>query len=125
VDAVRAQAIDGGRRGMTVRVPLADRDEADPGPDRLEEGGRRRGPAAVMGDLEDLHRRQTSAQQHRVDRFLDVAGQQEALTSERPEEDDRHVVDGSPSVRRLARHGGSVGPQDAEGDPVEREPVAR
>jgi len=78
-----------------------------------------------MGDLEDLHRRQAPAQQHRVDRFFDVAGQQEALTSERSEEDDRHVVDGSPGVRRLAWHGGSVRPQDAESDPVEREPVAR
>jgi hypothetical protein len=110
---------------MAVRVPLADRDEPDPGPDRLEEGGRGRGPAAMMGDLQDLRRRQAPAQQHRVDRFLDVAGQHEALTSERSEEDDRHVVDGSPAVGRLARHGASVGPQDAEGDPVEGEPVAR
>jgi hypothetical protein len=110
---------------MTVRVPLADRDEPDPGPDRLEEGGRGRGPAAVMGDLQDLHGRQAPAQQHRVDRFLDVAGQQEALSSERSEEDDRDVVDGGPGVGRLARHGAPVGPQDAEGDPVEREPVAR
>jgi hypothetical protein len=40
LDAVRAQAIDRGWRGMTVRVPLADRDQPDPRPDRLEEGGR-------------------------------------------------------------------------------------
>jgi hypothetical protein len=110
---------------MTVWVPLADGDEPDPGPDRLEEGGRGRGPAAVVGDFQDLSRRQAAAQQHRIDRFLDVAGQQEALTSERSEKDDRHVVDGSPRVGRLARHGVAVGPQDAEGDPVEREPVAR
>jgi hypothetical protein len=125
LDAVRPQPIYRGGRGMAVRVPLADRDEPDPGPDRLEEGGRGRGPAAMMGDLQDLRRRQAPAQQHRVDRFLDVAGQHEALTSERSEEDDRHVVDGSPAVGRLARHGASVGPQDAEGDPVEGEPVAR
>ena len=125
LDAVRPQPIDRGRRGMTVRVPLADRDEPDPGPDRLEEGDRGRGPAAMMGDLEDLHRRQATAQQHWVDRFLDVAGKQEALTSKRAEENGRHIVDGSPRVGRLARHGASVGPQDAEGDPVEGEPVAR
>jgi hypothetical protein len=80
--AARLDPLDRLRCRMAVRIQRADRDDRDPRPNRVEEGVRRRGPAAVMGDLEQVHPGQAARQQDRVDLLLDVAGEQEALGAE-------------------------------------------
>ena len=86
---------------------------------------RRRRRAAVVGDLQEVDRRQAAAREERVDVVLDVAGQQERdgpPTS--PSSTIEHVVDPAPAVGRLARDAARIRPQDAEPDVVQRDPVA-
>jgi len=109
---------------MAIRVLRPDGHDGDPRSRRVEECGGRRRPAAVVGDLEHVHPGHTAGEKDRVDALLDVAGEEEPLRAERPEEDDRHVVDARSGVRRLRRYGTGVGPEDAEADIVEGEPVA-
>jgi hypothetical protein len=123
-DAPRPKSFDGRGRRMAVRVAQAHRDQPDPRSDRVEERRGRGGPAAVMGDLQDLDRREAARKQHRVDLFLDVSGEEESLAPEGTEQDDRHVVDGGSAIGRLDGHRAPVRPHDAEGDAVEREAVA-
>jgi hypothetical protein len=78
-----------------------------------------------MGDLEDLDRWQAALNEHRIDLFLDVSGEEEALAPERPEQDDRHVVDGRAAIGGLGGHRAAIGPQDPEPNAVQREVVAR
>ena len=77
----------------------------------------------MVGDLEHVNPGNAAGEKDRVDALLDVAGEEEPLRAERPEEDDRHVVDARAGVGRLRRHRTRVGPQDAETDIVEAEPV--
>ena len=58
-----------------------------------------------MGDLEEVDPRQAPGEEDRIDALLDVAGQEEALAPEGPEQDDRDVVDAGPGVGRLGRDG--------------------
>jgi hypothetical protein len=109
---------------MAIRVHCADGDDRDARPNRVEEGVGRRRPAAVMGDLEQVHPGQAARQQDRVDLLLDVACQQEALGAERPEEDDRDVVDRRPAIGWVSWDGVPVGPQHLETDRVEAQPIA-
>ncbi len=78
----------------------------------------------MMGNLQHLDRGQAPLQEHRVDLFLDVSGEEEPLAAERPKQDDRHVVDRGAVVGRLDGHSSPIRPQDAEGDAVQREAVA-
>ena len=87
-------------------------------------GSRRRGPASVVRDLEQVDARQALAEQGRVDPVLDVAHQQEPASTDLPEQDDRHVVDPGPAVGRRGRDRPVGRPQHAQRDVVDGEPVA-
>ena len=103
------------RRGrVTVRVPGAGGGDGDLRPHGVEERARRRRPAAVMGDLEQVDAGQPARHEGRVDSLLDVAGEQEALPADLAEQDDRHVVDGR-SRRRPAGAARHRGPATAPG----------
>jgi hypothetical protein len=78
----------------------------------------------VVGDLEDVHPRQAPGHELRIDSLLDVAGQQEALAANLAEEHDRDVVDRRSAVGRALGDPPGVGPQHAQADVVDREPVA-
>jgi hypothetical protein len=56
--------------------------------DGVQERIGRGGSAAVVRHLEEVHPRQPSRQQDRVDFLLDVASQEEPLASIGPEQDD-------------------------------------
>ena len=116
------------RRGVAVRIRRADRDDRDGGPKGGQEiVGRSRG-AAVVRDLEHVHRRQSAGQQQRIDVILGVAGEQEAAVLVLAEHHYRGVV-GLAVVRRGRverwRPGRAVvGPQDVERDVVQPKGVA-
>ena len=124
-DAVGDQPGEGLRRGVTERVPRPDRDEGHGRVDRAQQGVRRRGPASVVGHLEDVDVGEPARHQDGIDFLLDVAGEQEALGADRAEQHDRHVVDPGSRVGRSARHAARIRPQHPERDPVEREAVSR
>ena len=67
----------------------------------------------MMGDLEQVDARESAPDQDRVDRLLDVAGQQEPLAPDLAEQDDRDVVDRRPAVGRLAGDRARIRPQVA------------
>ena len=77
-----------------------------------------------MCDLEQVDVRQSGRQQGRVDVLLDIAGEQEPAPVHLPKQHDRDVVDPSPAVRRRTWHPPANGPQHAQVDVVDREPVA-
>ena len=77
-----------------------------------------------MGDLQEVHVRKPCCQEGRVDVLLDIAGQQEPAPVHLPQQHDRDVVDAGPAVRRRTRHPPAHGPQHAQVDLVDREPVA-
>ena len=97
------EPIERGPGRMPVRVAGAGRGDGDLRVDRLDERLGRRGPASVVGDLEQVDARQALAEQRRVDPVLDVAHQQEPASTDLPEQDDRHVVDAGPAVGRRGR----------------------
>ena len=113
------EPLDRGTGRVAVRVAGAGRHDRDPRADGVEEGRRRGRRAAVVGDLQDVDRRQAAAREQRIDVVLDVAGQQEPPAGDLAEQDDRDVVDAAARVGRLARHATRVRPQDAKPDPVE------
>ena len=78
-----------------------------------------------MGHFQEVHPGQAAAEQNGIDLLLDIPGQQEALGAERPEQDDRDVVDRRSTVGWLARDGVAVRPEDHQADRVELESVAR
>jgi hypothetical protein len=123
--AGRGQAFEGRAGRMAVRVPGPRRCDGDARPNRIDECLRRGGAAAVMGDLEQIEPRQLLGQQRRVDRLLDVTREQESVVADRPQEDDRHVVDPRAPIGRLERDLAADRPEDPEVDVVDREPVAR
>ncbi len=115
---------DRGRARVAVGIARADRDDRDRWPDGVEERVRGRGPAAVVGDLEDLDAGESTGDEDRVDVLLDVAGEQEPASVDFTEQDDRDIVDRRAGVGRLVRDRAPVRPEDAEADLVEGEPVA-
>lgn len=108
---------------MAIRVHGADRDDRDLRPNRVEQALGRGSPAAVMGNLEEVHPGQPPGEQDRVDSLLDVSGQQEPLRAERAQQDDRHVVDRAAAVGRNLAHRISIGPEHPQADRIELEPV--
>jgi hypothetical protein len=109
---------------VAVRVVGPSRGDRDPGLDHREERVGGRGTAAVVGDLEDVDRREPGGDQGRVDLLLDVAGQQEAVPPDGPQENDRDVVDPGPVVGWLGRDGSGDGPADLQRHVVDGKPVA-
>jgi hypothetical protein len=88
---------------MAVRVAGPRRSDGHSRPDRVDEGLRGGGPAAMVRDLEQIDMWQIVLQQRRVDPFLDVAHQQEPPLPDMTEEDDRDVIDAGAAVRRDRR----------------------
>jgi hypothetical protein len=109
---------------MSVWIAGPSGGDSDPGAHRVDEGVGRRGPATVMGDLQEVEPRQSPGQQAWIDVLLDVAGQQEAALTDRPQKHDRHVVDARPGVGRLGRDLAADRPEDTQTDLVDRQPVA-
>ena len=77
-----------------------------------------------MRHLEEVDARQALGEERRVDAFLDIAHQQEPAGPDVTEEDDRHVVDARPAIRRRRRHLTADRPQDPQVDVVHGEAVA-
>ena len=109
-DAVGAQPGERPRRGVPERVPRPDRDQAHGRIDRAQQGVRRRGPAPVVGHLENVDVGEATRHQNGIDSLLDVAREQEALRAHRAEQHDRHVVDPGSRVGRSPRHAARIGP---------------
>ncbi len=110
---------------MSVWVAGPGRRHGDPGPDSLDEWLGRGRSAAVVGDLEQVDGRQTGCQQGRIDLLLDIAHQQESTPTHIAEDDDGDVVDPRPAIGRLDRHVSGDRPQDAQGDLVDPQVIAR
>jgi hypothetical protein len=103
---------------MAVRiVPTCGR-HRDPRRHGIDERLGGGGPAAVVGDLEQIDPRQTGGQQAWVDAVLHVARQQESPLADRAQQDDRNVVDAGPIIGRLAGHLAGHRPQDLQLDRV-------
>ena len=115
---------DRGRARVAVGIARADRDDRGRRPDGVEERVRRRGPAPVVGDLEDVGPGESTSDEDRVDVLLDVTGEQEPPPVDLTAQDDRDIVDPRAGVGRLIRDRAPVRPEDAEADLVEDEPVA-
>ena len=77
----------------------------------------------MVGDLEDVHRRQAACNKHRVDLLLDVAGQQKSPAGSLAEQHDRHVVDARAGIGGLVRNSASVGPEDSQMGVVDGDPI--
>jgi hypothetical protein len=110
---------------MTVRIAGPGRGHGDTRSHGVHERLGRGCLAPVMGDLEQVDLWQAIGQELGIDRLLDVAHQQEATRPDQAEQDDRHVVDAGPAIRRLDRHLPPDRPQDTECDLVDLEAVAR
>lgn len=109
---------------MPVIVAGPDRDHGHARPDEVQEGLARRGPRSVVGDLQQVDRREPARDELGIDVVLHVARQEEAPAGDGAEEDDRAVVRGA-VVRRVARGQASgIRPQHPEVDRAEREPRA-
>jgi hypothetical protein len=103
------------RRGrMAVRVAEPGRHDRDLRVDRLQERLGARGLRAMVGDLEELNPWQSPGEELGIDVLFDIARQQEAVAPERPEQDDRDVVDGRAAIGRTKRHSTGIGPQNGE-----------
>jgi hypothetical protein len=112
-----------GRR-VAVRVDRPDRDDRGPRSHSGQEPARRGGPAAVVGDLQEIDPGQAPGQQDRIDLLLDVTGQQKVLRPECAEQDDRDVVDRGAPVGRFTGNRRAVRPEHLEGNRIELERVA-
>jgi hypothetical protein len=109
-DAVGDQPGERRRRRVPERVLRPDRDQAHGRIDRAQQGVRRRGPASVVGNLENVDVGEAARHQDGIDSLLDVAREQEALGADRAEQHDRHVVDPGSRVGRSPRHAARIGP---------------
>jgi hypothetical protein len=98
---------------MPVWIARTRRRDRDLRSHRLHERLGRGGPAAVMGDLEEIEPRQPRGEEARVDVLLDIAREQETVLPDRAEQHDRDVVDARPAVRRLSRDLAADRPEDA------------
>ena len=109
---------------MPIRVPGARGCNGDPGSDRIDERLGGGGPAAVMGNLEQIDRVETAREQLRVDLLLDVAHQQEPPAPHLPGEHHRDVVDARAAVGRFEWDAAARRPQHLELDLVDGEAVS-
>jgi len=109
---------------MPVRVAGPGRRDGDLRSHGIHEWLGRRGPTAVVGDLEQVEPREVVGQERRVDRFLDVAGEQEPVATHRSEQHHRDVVDARPAVGRFTWHSAADRPEDPQGDLVDIERIA-
>lgn len=78
-----------------------------------------------MRDLQEVDAGQSAGEERRIDPLLDVAGQQERVSGDLAEEDDRDVVDRRAAIGRMERHRARIRPQDPETDVVDRQSIAR
>ena len=114
-------------RGVPVGIAGASADDRDARLEGREEGLGRRGPAAMMGDFEQVEPatiRDTGGQQLRIDGFLDVACEQQAACAEVHIQDGRDVVDARTGVGRLERDLPSDRPADVDRGAVQLEVIA-
>ena len=109
---------------MPVRIARTRRHDRHSWLNPLQERARGCRLRAVVRHLEQVERRQATAQQLRVDALLDVAGEQDALSANLTEQHDRDVVDRGAAIRRALRHPVRVGPEDAEVNRIKRQAVA-
>jgi hypothetical protein len=109
---------------MSIRVPGAGRGDRDLRLNRFDEGFRRRRPAAVVGDLEEVDVRQVVGEERRVDALFDVAHEQEAPRADLAQEDHRDIIDTCATVRRCRRDFATDRPENAERYLVDGEAVA-
>src|SRR4029079_2090209 len=77
-----------------------------------------------MRALEEVDGRQTLGEETRIDLLLDVTGEKEPASADRPQEDDGHVVDPRSGIRWLGRDPDAARPQGSEADLVDRQVVA-
>src|SRR3954462_8773978 len=109
---------------MSIRVAGPGRGDSHLWPDRFDEGLGCRGPAAVVGDLQEVDAREVVGQERGVDALFDVAHQQEAPRADLAEEDDRDIVDTRATVRRYRRDLTPDRPENPERDLIDAESVA-
>jgi hypothetical protein len=109
---------------MPVGIAGARRRDRQPRADDVDERLGRRGPAAVVGDLEEVDRSEAAGEQLGIDLLLDVAHEEESTMSDLAREDNRDVVDARSAIGRIGGNTTLKRPQDAEFDLVDREPIA-
>jgi hypothetical protein len=111
------------RRRVAVGIAGARRHDRDPRLHGIEErlGAGRAG--AVMGDLQEVDMGQSTGEERRVDRLLDVARQQERVSADLAEEHDRDVVDRRAAIGRMERHRARIRPQHPEIDVVDLQSI--
>jgi hypothetical protein len=113
--------------GVPVRVADARTDDRDAGPEGRQEGFCRRGPAAVMGDLEQVQAAAVCDARRKelgVDRLFDVAREEQAASSKAYVQHGRHVVDPGARIRGLWGHAATLRPQQLERGVVQAQDVA-
>ena len=92
-------------------------------PGCLDEGLRRRGPAAVVRHLEQVDLRQSLGQERWVDALFDIAHQEHPARPDLAEQHDGDVVDGRAAIRRLEGNLAADRPQDAQADLIDGQAV--
>ena len=123
VDRALAQPLERLGRGMAVVVVGARRDDGHARADRVEQRRRRGRSRAMVGDLEQVDRRQATREERRVHVLLEVAREQESEPAGLAQEHDRGVVDALAIRRGSRRDGFRVRPENAEADPVDRQSI--
>jgi hypothetical protein len=119
------QPVEGGLRWVPVRVAGTRRRHCDLRANGIDEPLGRRGPAAVMCDLEEVDSGQVVPQKGWIDAFLDIAHQQHPTVADLSEEHDRDVVDPRATIGWGRRYMAADRPQDVEPDLVDGQPVTR
>jgi hypothetical protein len=77
-----------------------------------------------MRDLEDVDVGQAATHERGVEIFLEVAQQEEPTRAGLPEQHDRRVVDRLAVRQEPVRDSAAIRPEHAEGELVERQPIA-
>ena len=79
----------------------------------------------MMGHLEKVDGGQATGQETRIDLFLDVTGQQDAMPVHLAEQHDRHVVDPGTAIGGAFRNRAGIRPQDAKRELVDAQAAPR
>lgn len=77
----------------------------------------------MVRDLEQVDGRQVSAKEDGVHPLLDVAREQQSMSSDVAQQDDREVVDLGPAIGRPGRDRSRIRPQDAKSELVDGQPI--
>ena len=109
---------------MSVGVATAGRRDGDLRPDGLDERFGRRGPTAVVRDLEEIEPGQSLREQARIDVLLDIPREEEPPRTHGPQQDDRDVVDARSGVRRLGGDLATDRPQHSQRDLIHGQAIA-